>query len=100
MEKVLRRKKCTAVVVEQYVEPPPIPLIKSNHDDKLDKDFVKLKLYRYPTSYNSYLYEFKMALFDKGELEEFLLFVHNFNMRLGPAQAVNLFYTRYHLSAH
>ena len=36
----------------------------------------------YPTSENSELYEFKMALFDKSEPEEFLLFIRNFNMTL------------------
>ena len=29
---------------QPHVEPPPIPLIKENHDGKSDKDFVKLKL--------------------------------------------------------
>ena len=28
---------------EQHVDPPPIPLIKSKHDHKLDKDFLKLE---------------------------------------------------------
>ena len=35
-----------------------------------------------PKSENSDLYEFKMALFDKDEQEEFLLFIRNFQMTL------------------
>ena len=65
-----------------HVEPPTIPLIKEKHDDKSDKYFVKLKLRRDPTSPSSDLYEFKMSLFEKGEPEEFLLLVRNFNMTL------------------
>ena len=34
------------------------------------------------TSQKSDLYEFKMALFDNSEPEEFLLFISNFNMNL------------------
>ena len=37
---------------------------------------------RYPTLSTSDLYEFKMSLFDNGDLEEFLLFVRNFNTTL------------------
>ena len=33
-------------------------------------------------SSTSYLYEFKMSLFDHGETAEFLLFIKNFNMPL------------------
>ena len=59
-----------------------IPLIKIKHDDKSDKDFVKLKLRRYPESDQSDLYELKMALFNNGDPEEFFLIVCNFNMNL------------------
>ena len=38
-----------------------------------------------PTSATSDLYEFKMALFDNKEPEEFLLFVWNFNMVLAES---------------
>ena len=65
-----------------HLDPPPIPLIKINHDNKLDKDFVKLKLCRNLTSAMPDLYEFKMALFDNGDLEELLFFVCNLNMNL------------------
>ena len=67
-------------VVEQHVDPPPIPLIKIKHNDKSDKYFLRLKLCKDLTSEKSDLYEFKMALFDNGNLDEFLLFFHNFNM--------------------
>ena len=46
-------------VVQLHMDPPPIPLIKIKHDDKLEKDFVKIKLHRDLTSENSDLYEFK-----------------------------------------
>ena len=49
---------------------------------KSDKDFVKLKLLRDPTSITSDHYEFKMSLFDHVEPEEFLFFIINFNINL------------------
>ena len=58
------------------------PLIKSNQNDKSGKDFVKLKLRRDQTSAKSNPYEFEIDFFDNGELEDFLLFVRNFNMPL------------------
>ena len=58
-------------MVEQHVEPPPIPLIKSKNNDKSDKYFVKLTLCRDPTSYKSDICDFKMALFDNGKPEYF-----------------------------
>ena len=69
-------------VVEQHMGPPLIPLIKIKHDDKSDKDFVKLKLRRYPESDQSDLYELKISLFNNGDPEEFFLIVCNFNMTL------------------
>ena len=62
------------------MKPPPITLIKVKYDGKSDKDFIKLKLHRDPISSMSDLYELKMSLFDNGEPEDSLLFVHNFNM--------------------
>ena len=62
------------------MEPPPITLIKSKNYEKPDKYCVKIKLRRDTTSQKSDLYEFKMALFDNSEPEEFLLFVSNFSM--------------------
>ena len=63
MKNVFHRKKCIAGAVEQHVDPPPPPLIKIKNNDKLDKDFVKLKLRRDLTSAKSNLYELKMSLF-------------------------------------
>ena len=65
-----------------HVEPPPVPLIKGKNNDKSDKYFVKFKFRRNPTSKKSDPYEFKMALFDNGYPEYFLLFIQNFNMTL------------------
>ena len=62
-------------MMQAHLEILIIPLIKINHDDKSEKDFVKLKLRKDPTSATSDLYEFNMALFDNGDLEEFLFFV-------------------------
>ena len=65
------------------------PPNQGKYDGKSDKDFVKLKLCKDPTSSTSDLYEFNMSLFDNGEPEEFLLFVRNFDMTLavsGPLE--------------
>ena len=67
------------------MKPLLIPLIEIKHNDKSEKDFVKLKFCRYPTSKKSDLYVFKTALFDNGEPKEFLLFVHDFNMTLAAS---------------
>ena len=64
------------------MDPPPIPLIRINNDDKSYKDFVKIELCRDTTSENLDFYEFKMALFGNGDSEEFLLFICNFNMTI------------------
>ena len=82
MNNGLHRNKRIVVVAEQHLDPPHTPLVKINRDDKSDKDFVKLKLNRDPTSGKSGLYEFKIALFLIGKTEEFLLFVCNFKMTL------------------
>ena len=52
-----------------HVDTPLIPLVKSKNDEKLDKDFVKIKLRRDTKSQKSDLYELKTALFDSGEPE-------------------------------
>ena len=61
--------------------PPTLP-IKIKHNDNSDKGFVKLKLCRYPTPEKPDQYEFKIALFENGKTEEFLLFGRNFNMTI------------------
>ena len=58
-----------------HVESPPIPLVKEISTGKSDGDYVKLKLRRDPKYSTSYPDEFRMSLFDHGELEDFLLFV-------------------------
>ena len=65
-----------------HVYPPLIPLIKSKNGEKSDKDCVKIKLRRYPSSQKLDLYEFKMSLFDNRDPEELFLFIINFNMTL------------------
>ena len=70
-DNVLQKKKWGMGVVQLHAEPPPTPVIKSKHDDMSDQDFVKIKFCRDPTSENLDLYEFKMALFDNIEPEEF-----------------------------
>ena len=59
-----------------------IPLIKETCNGKPDKDSVKLKVCRDPTSSTLDLYEFKMSLFDHGDPEEFILFIRKSNMTL------------------
>ena len=56
---------------QPHIGPPPIPLIKEKHDGKSDKDSIKLKMHRDPTSLMLDLYEFKMPLFDNGDIDEF-----------------------------
>ena len=73
-----------------HVDSPPIPLIKIKHDDKSDKDFVQLKFHRYTMSEGVDLYKHKMALFDNGEPEEFLLFICNFNMNLEASGTLDM----------
>ena len=82
MKNVSSKKGWMTGMTHPYVDPPPIPLIQETHNGKSDKKSVKLKLHIYPTLSTSDLYEFKMYLFDNGELEEFLLFIRNFNMTL------------------
>ena len=64
MKNIFHRKKWIAAAVEQHVDPPPTPLIKIKNNDKLEKNFVKLKLRRDLTSAKSNLYELKMSLFN------------------------------------
>ena len=69
-------------VLQVHVQPPPTPLIKIEHDDNLDKGFVKLGLRRDQTSEKSKLYKFKFSFFKNGEPKQFLLLVRNFNITL------------------
>ena len=82
MKNICHKKMCRNGPLQTRVEPPLILLIKSNNDAKLDQDCVKIKLCRDTTSKRQDICEFKMALFDKGESEELLLFVHNSQMKI------------------
>ena len=85
MNNFSHRRKWNAPALEQHMYPLLTPLIKSNHDDNLEKDFVKLKFCRDPRLPTLDLYGFKMSLFDNDEPEEFLLFVRNFNTTLAAS---------------
>ena len=78
------------MVVQVYVDPPPIPLIKGKHDDKLDKDLVELKFCRDKISENADIYECKKALFENKNPEEFFLFVRNFNMTIDASGSMDM----------
>ena len=64
------------------MDSPLIQLIKSKNDEKSDKNGVNNKLCRYPMSERLDFYKLKMALFDNGDPEEFLLFIRKFQMTL------------------
>ena len=98
MKNVYHTNECNSVVLQVHVEPPPTPLIEINHNYKSEKYFVQMELHRYPASYKLDPYEFKMTLFNNGELEEVWLFVRSFNMTLVASgtldTAVNMQYLR------
>ena len=85
MKNVSGKKGWMTGMSQPHVEPPQIPLMKENQDGKSDKDFVKLKLRRNPTSSMLDLCDFKISLLDNGEQEEFLLLVINFNITLAAS---------------
>ena len=64
------------------MKPPLIPLIKRKNDAKLNKNGVKKYCVGILHSEKSDLNHLKIALFNCGEPEEFLLFVRNFQMTL------------------
>ena len=53
-------------MAQSHVEPPPITLINWTYNVKLEKDIVKLKLRKFPTSSTLDLYDFRMSLFENG----------------------------------
>ena len=73
MKKVCHKKKWNVGLLQLHVYPPHTPLTTSKHNDKSEKDFVKMKLRRDPTSENLDLYEFKMALLYNGYREDFFV---------------------------
>ena len=82
MKNFLHHKRWVTDTNSTHVETPLIPLTKQMYTGKSYEEYFKQKLIRDTTSIRSDLYEFKMSLFDHGEPEEFLLFVHNFNITL------------------
>ena len=82
MKNVSHKKIWNFGMKQAYVQPPTTPPIKSKQDNKSDKYFVKLNLSRDMASDTLELYNFKIALFDNGNMEEFLLFVKKFNMTI------------------
>ena len=50
-----------------HVQSHPITLIKETPTGKSDVDDVKLNLRRDPMSSTSYIYEFRMSLFENGD---------------------------------
>ena len=72
MKNASHKNSWNSGMTQPHVDPPPIPLIKIEHDNKSDKYFVKIKICKDPMSSSSDLYEFNMALFDNGDPEEFL----------------------------
>ena len=78
MKNTLQKKKSVAATVQVHVVPPLIPLIEIKNDEKSDKEVVKIKFHRDPTSENSALYELKIDFFDNNYPAEILLFIHNF----------------------
>ena len=69
MKKISHKNICHNGSVQIHVDPPPITLIKSNLDLKMERDYMKTKLHRSPMSEKLDRYKFQMALFDNGETE-------------------------------
>ena len=84
----MHKKGWCADTNTDHVEHHPIPLVKETSTVKSDGDYVKLKLRRDTTSSTLDLYEFRMSLFDYGQLEEFLLFVRNFQTTLAATGTI------------
>ena len=82
MKNIFQKKSWFTGAVQILVDLPPVTLIESKNDRKLFTNCVKIKLRMDLTSEKSDLYKFKIALFDKGNPEEFLLFVKNLKMML------------------
>ena len=82
MKKISHNKGWMSRKFQIHVDTPPIPLIKSDIDTNLEKDYVKIKLRRNTMLETYDMYDFKMALFDNFEPEEFLLFKRNYQMKL------------------
>ena len=64
MKSVSHNKSWCADAEQIHVEPPTKPPIKSKIYFKKERDYVKIKLRRNPTSEKLDMYEFKMDLFE------------------------------------
>ena len=69
MKNISHKKKWNVGTVQGHVNPPSIPPIKINNDDKSDKYLFWIQFRRNPTPENLDLYKFKMAFFDNGDPE-------------------------------
>ena len=69
----LHKKSWRSGIKQIYVETPLIPQIKIKLELKRKRDYMKIKLRISPTLENSYIYEFKKALFDKCRSRRFTL---------------------------
>ena len=75
MKNVYHRESQRTGAVQTYVDSPPINLVKSKNDLKMERYYVKIKFCRNQTSEKPDMYESKIALLDSGEPEELLLSV-------------------------
>ena len=82
MRNVSSKKGWMIGMIQPHLDLPRILIIKEEHNGKSDKNSVKLELHIDQKISTSDPYEFKMTLFGSGNPEEFLLFIHNFNMTL------------------
>ena len=82
MKNILQKKGWGSDTNPAHVEPHVIQLIKEIYTGNSYEDDIKLKLRRDSTPGKSDLYEFKMSLFENGNLKETLWFVRNFDMTL------------------
>ena len=82
MKNVSHNQKYNLGTVEVHLDPPLIPLTKIKNNENSDKDCVKIKLRRNPTTQKLDLYQFKMIFFDNGYPEEFFYLIRNFNMTI------------------
>ena len=74
--------------VKIHVDPPTIILIKIKLDTNPEKYYVQIKLCRSDITDKSDMYEFKMALIDNIQTEEFLLFQKNYKIILEALGAI------------
>ena len=73
---------CFNGILQINVDPPLTPLLKNKLDLNTERDYEKNKLGRESISEKLGMYEFKMAVFQNGDLEKFILFVQNFKVIL------------------